>query len=83
MAIIPDDVDGALRDLSAEGFEVASTFRVAGEAGFDVYFVDTRPANGHMIEVYGNVPPVRAAYDMVKEAAAAGGPKATVTPIQF
>jgi len=81
MAIIPDDVNGALRELSAEGFEVAASFRVGGEAGFDVYFVDTRSANGHMIEVYG--PPILAAYDMVKQAAAAGGPRDTVTPIQF
>jgi hypothetical protein len=83
VAIIPDDVAGAIRDLSTEGFEVAASFRIGGEAGFDCYMVDTRSVNGHMVEIYGNVAPVRGTYEMVKQAAAAGAARETVLPIKF
>jgi hypothetical protein len=66
-----------------QGFEVAATFRVGDVGGFDVAMVDTRPLNGHITEIYADCEPVRAAYQLVRDAAASSADRGIIRPISF
>ncbi|MES2493658.1 MAG: VOC family protein [Pseudomonadota bacterium] len=83
VAIIPPDLDAAVGEFVQLGFEVAASFWVGGANGFDVAMVDTRPLNGHITEIYADCAPIRAAYDLVRDAAATNDDRMTIRPIGF
>ncbi len=83
VALIVPDMRRAVAEFEEAGFEVASTFHVGGDSGFDVAMIDTRPANGHMIELYGDVAPVQAAYALAQDAAASDQERTRITEISF
>jgi hypothetical protein len=83
VAIMPPDLDAAVSEFVEQGFEVAATFRVGDVGGFDVAMVDTRPLNGHITEIYADCEPVRAAYQLVRDAAASSDDRGIIRPISF
>lgn len=80
VAVIPDDLDEAVNDFAAHGFEIASRFGVTGN---EVVFIDTMALNGHMTELYTNNEVIRAAYLMAREAAAVAEDRTKITTISF
>ena len=83
IAMIPDDLEAAIGEFSAQGFEVASRFHVGGDMGCDVAFIDTRTMSGHMTEMYTNNEMIRASYTMAREAAASAQDRSLITTIRF
>lgn len=70
VALIVSDFQATLAAFNAQGFETASRFHIpANEEGFDVAFLDTRSVNGHMVEIYQDIPPILGAYEMCRKAA--------------
>lgn len=49
------------------GFPVAMEFNLGADTS--ICYVDTRPALGHMLEIYQDTPAIRGLYALVKEAA--------------
>lgn len=83
VAIIPTESEAAIARFTEMGFEVASSFVVGNENGFEVAMIDTRAMNGHMIEIYADCEPVRAAYALCREAAASGADRSVIQSIDF
>ena len=81
IALIVEDLEREKNHFIESGFEIATEFTCAD--AFDVVMVDTRKANGHMVELYMNVPAVSAAYKMTREAAQNFTSGALITPIAF
>lgn len=68
VALIVNDLEESIQHFLAQGFELASHFRLSS-AGFDVAMIDTRRISGHMVELYMGVEPILALYEMTKQAA--------------
>jgi hypothetical protein len=83
VAHIVEDLPAAIADFKAAGFEVASSFTVGTSDGYDVVMIDTRAANGHMVELYPAVPPLLAAYQLSYDAAANPEGRELITKISF
>ena len=67
LAFIVDDLHGTLKALVKAGYEIALSARTTN--GTEFHFVDTRPALGHMIELYQRSDRLRDFYAMVAAAA--------------
>ena len=67
VAIFAEDYDRFISSCQSRGFELAA--EVGTREGLGAGFIDTRPMWGHMLEVYRDVPPMRAFYSMVANAA--------------
>lgn len=64
-AVFAADYEGARQRFVEEGFPVASEFSFAGRR---ICYVDTRPVLGHMIEIYPDLPLIRAMYAQTRDA---------------
>lgn len=60
-----------------QGFAIASEF---GFAGHRICYVDTRPWLGHMIEIYPDLPLIRAMYAEARDAATERPGEMSITP---
>ncbi len=67
VAVFAKDYDGFISDYQSRGFELAA--EVGAGEGMGAGFIDTRDVWGHMLEVYRDVPAMRAFYAMVADAA--------------
>lgn len=67
LAFIVDDLEDALRGLTAAGHEVAMSARTPG--GVEFHFVDTTATHGHMLELYPRSERLLAFYARVADAA--------------
>ena len=67
-AVFAADYDGARQRFVEQGYPVASEFSFAGRR---ICYVDTRLVFGHMIEIYPDLPLIRAMYAQARDAALA------------
>jgi len=67
VAVFADDYDRLIGEYQSRGFELAA--EVGTNEGLGAGFIDMRPLWGHMLEVYRDVPAMRAFYAMVADAA--------------
>jgi len=67
VAIFAQDYDRLIGDYQSRGFELAA--EVSTREGLGAGFIDTRALWGHMLEVYRDVPAMRAFYAMIADAA--------------
>jgi hypothetical protein len=83
IALIVPDLSRAIEEFEGVNCELASTFHVGGESGFDVAMIDTRRINGHMVELYGDIAPIQAAYALARDAAASTQDRTQITEVGF
>lgn len=67
-AIFAADYEGVRQRYADQGFPVVSEFSFADRR---ICYVDTRPLLGHMIEIYPDLPLIRAMYAQARDAALA------------
>jgi len=67
VAVFAGDYDRFISGYRSRGFELIA--EVGNSDGLGAGFIDTRPLWGHLLEVYRDVPPMRAFYAMVANAA--------------
>ncbi|MFA7586987.1 MAG: hypothetical protein WCY11_12475, partial [Novosphingobium sp.] len=66
-------------DFVAAGYPVASEFTIAA-LDARICYLDTRPLNGHMVELYAENPGIRAMYAQARTAAEAWDGKDLIVP---
>ena len=66
-AIICEDYEGDIAKFEAAGYPIAMRFQTGPDTS--LCYTDTRPAVGHMIELYQDNPGLRGLYAMVREGA--------------
>ena len=76
-AIFAADYEDARRRFAEQGYPVASEFSFAGRR---ICYVDTRPLLGHMIEIYPDLPLIRAMYAQARDAAQARPGELAILP---
>ena len=67
-AVFAADYEGTKQRFVEQGYPVASEFAFSGRR---ICYVDTRPLLGHMIEIYPDLPLIRAMYAQARNAALA------------
>lgn len=81
VGLIVEEPEATIAEFTRQGFETAARFNVG--QGSDIVFVDTRPLNGHMTEIYPNNEVIRAAYSLAREAASSAIDQSKITTIAF
>ena len=76
-AVFAVDYVGAKQRFIEQGFPVASEFAFSGQR---ICYVDTRPLFGHMIEIYPDLPLIRAMYAQARDAAEARPGELAILP---
>lgn len=67
-AMFAEDYAGTRDRLAAAGYPVVSEFSVPA-LGAEICYVDTRPLNGHLLEIYPENAGIRAMYARARDAA--------------
>ena len=76
-ALFAADYEGAKQRFVDQGYLVASEFAFSGRR---ICYVDTRPLLGHMIEIYPDLPLIRAMYAQARDAAQARPGELAILP---
>ena len=76
-AVFAADYEEAKLRFVEQGYPVASEFSFAGRR---ICYVDTRPVFGHMIEIYPDLPLIRAMYAQARDAAQARPGELAILP---
>jgi hypothetical protein len=80
-AVFTRDYEAEKQALVRAGYPVAMD--MAGPGGSRICYVDTRAALGHMLELYPDLPALRAVYSFIREQAARWDGRELIQPFDF